>query len=107
MVEPYIPDKETQWNIDKDSRCEQAEQGNRKTKIQNPSYSEGILLIHQDKQILKTQTVEIMKTLEQFGWTISTEKRETEPKQIIVFLGWVWYLKGMSIRMSEGKKKLK
>ncbi|KAA6339082.1 MAG: hypothetical protein EZS28_052641, partial [Streblomastix strix] len=28
MVELYIPDKETQWNMEKDSGCEQVEQGN-------------------------------------------------------------------------------
>ncbi|KAA6358298.1 MAG: hypothetical protein EZS28_046175, partial [Streblomastix strix] len=35
MVEPYIPDKETQWNMKKDSGCEQVEQGNRETALQN------------------------------------------------------------------------
>ncbi|KAA6377614.1 MAG: putative reverse transcriptase [Streblomastix strix] len=68
------------------------------------NYCDDILLIHQDKQTLKTQTMEIMKTLEQFGWTISTEKCETEPKQIIIFLGWIWNLKEMNIRMSEERK---
>ncbi|KAA6380965.1 MAG: putative Transposon Ty3-I Gag-Pol polyprotein [Streblomastix strix] len=65
------------------------------------NYSDDILQIHQDKQILKTQTKEIMRALEQFGWTISTDKCETEPKQIITFLGWIWNLKEMNIRKSE------
>ncbi|KAA6392913.1 MAG: hypothetical protein EZS28_011561 [Streblomastix strix] len=151
MVEPYIPDKETQWNIEKSSGCEQVEQRNRETTLQihglvefqylanqidyaasldlksafhhftvssnsilylefnfnrnnytfkampigtknSPiffgeaiesifrqirihseikilNYCDDILLIHQDKQTLKTQTKEIMKTLEQFQWT--------------------------------------
>ncbi|KAA6374881.1 MAG: putative reverse transcriptase, partial [Streblomastix strix] len=47
------------------------------------NYCDDILLIHQNKQILKTQTMEIMKTLEQFGWTISIDKCEIEPKQVI------------------------
>ncbi|KAA6389499.1 MAG: putative Transposon Ty3-I Gag-Pol polyprotein [Streblomastix strix] len=64
----------------------------------------GILLIHQDRQILKTQTIEIMKTLEQFEWTISQDKCETEPKLIITFLGWIWNLKEMNIKMSEERK---
>ncbi|KAA6356751.1 MAG: putative Transposon Ty3-G Gag-Pol polyprotein, partial [Streblomastix strix] len=68
------------------------------------NYCDDILLIHQDKQTLKTQTMEIMKTLEQFGWTISTDKCETEPKQIITFLGWIWNFKEMNIRMSEERK---
>ncbi|KAA6366054.1 MAG: hypothetical protein EZS28_038420 [Streblomastix strix] len=35
MVEPYIPDKETQWNLEKNSRCEQVEQRNREITLQN------------------------------------------------------------------------
>ncbi|KAA6401856.1 MAG: putative reverse transcriptase [Streblomastix strix] len=68
------------------------------------NYCDDILLIHQDKQILKTQTMEITKTLEQFGWTISTDKCEIEPKQVITFLGWIWNLREMNIRMSEERK---
>ncbi|KAA6355714.1 MAG: hypothetical protein EZS28_048759, partial [Streblomastix strix] len=34
MVESYIPDKETQWNMEKDSECDQVEQGNRETTLQ-------------------------------------------------------------------------
>ncbi|KAA6364823.1 MAG: putative Transposon Ty3-I Gag-Pol polyprotein [Streblomastix strix] len=71
-------------------------------KILNNYYDD--ILIHQNKQILKTQTMEIMRTLEQFGWTISTGKYETEPKQIITFLGWIWNLKEMNIRISEERK---
>ncbi|KAA6354711.1 MAG: hypothetical protein EZS28_049762 [Streblomastix strix] len=149
MVESHIPNKETQWNMEKDSGCEQVEQGDREITLQDawtrgstiPSklnglcnirrpqinisphhsisklnniptiqlqqqqlriqsnaiwnqtqpnllrrsnrinsqvdkntlgkqkilnYCDDILLIHQDKQTLKTQTMEIMKTLEQF-----------------------------------------
>ncbi|KAA6403422.1 MAG: putative Transposon Ty3-G Gag-Pol polyprotein [Streblomastix strix] len=68
------------------------------------NYCDNILLILQDKQKLKTQTMEIMRTLKQFGWTISTEKCETEPKQIISFLRWIWNLKEMNIRMSKERK---
>ncbi|KAA6357099.1 MAG: hypothetical protein EZS28_047374, partial [Streblomastix strix] len=68
------------------------------------NYCNGILLIHQDKQTLKTQTMEIMRTLEQFRWTISTDKCEIEPKQIITFLGLIWNLKEMNIRMSDDRK---
>ncbi|KAA6384406.1 MAG: putative Transposon Ty3-G Gag-Pol polyprotein [Streblomastix strix] len=75
---------------------------NSKIKILN--YCDDILIIHQDKQTLKTQTMEIMKTLEQFGWTIQTDKCETELKQIIAFLGWIWNLKEINIRMSEERK---
>ncbi|KAA6381490.1 MAG: hypothetical protein EZS28_022980 [Streblomastix strix] len=35
MVEPYILDKEIQWNMEKDSGCEQTEQGNREITFQN------------------------------------------------------------------------
>ncbi|KAA6403563.1 MAG: hypothetical protein EZS28_000899 [Streblomastix strix] len=74
------------------------------SKIRILNYCDDILLIHQDKQILKTKTMEIMRTLEQFGWTTSTGKYETDPKQIITFLGWIWNLKEMNIRMSEETK---
>ncbi|KAA6371478.1 MAG: hypothetical protein EZS28_032995 [Streblomastix strix] len=47
------------------------------------NYCDDILLIHQDKQKLKAQTIEILKTLKQFRWAISTEICETESKQII------------------------
>ncbi|KAA6391736.1 MAG: hypothetical protein EZS28_012740 [Streblomastix strix] len=68
------------------------------------NYCDDILLIQQDKQILKTQAIQIKRTLEQFGWTMSAEKCETEPKQIITFLGWIWNLKEMNIRMSDERK---
>ncbi|KAA6358392.1 MAG: putative reverse transcriptase, partial [Streblomastix strix] len=68
------------------------------------NYCDDILLIHQNKQILKTQTMQIMKTFEQFGWTISIDKCEIEPKQVITFLGWIWNLREMNIRMSEERK---
>ncbi|KAA6363485.1 MAG: hypothetical protein EZS28_040987, partial [Streblomastix strix] len=50
MVEPYISDKETQWDMEKDFGCEQIEQGNREITLQNawtrgstkPSKSNGL-----------------------------------------------------------------
>ncbi|KAA6402913.1 MAG: hypothetical protein EZS28_001554 [Streblomastix strix] len=35
MVKPYIPDKETQWNMEKDSGCEQVKQRNREITLQD------------------------------------------------------------------------
>ncbi|KAA6355968.1 MAG: hypothetical protein EZS28_048504, partial [Streblomastix strix] len=35
MVEPYIPYKETQWNMEKDQGCDQVEQGNREIRFQD------------------------------------------------------------------------
>ncbi|KAA6368583.1 MAG: hypothetical protein EZS28_035891, partial [Streblomastix strix] len=187
MVQPYIPDKETDCNMEKDYECKQIEQRNREITLQmhgleevrylanemdyatsiylkpafyhikvslssisyltfnfnNNNYAQkampfgtkhspiffaetvesilrqirihseiqilnncdDILLIQQYKQLHETQTIEIMRTLEQFGWTISAEKCETEPKQIITFLGWIWNLKEMNIRMSEERKQ--
>ncbi|KAA6360853.1 MAG: hypothetical protein EZS28_043620, partial [Streblomastix strix] len=165
MVESHIINKQAQWNMEKDSGCEQVDQGDREITLQDawtrgntiPSklnglcniprpqisisphhtmsfgtkhssiffaeaiesilrqirihlelkilkYCDDILLIHQDKQTLKTQTMEIMKTLDQFGWTISIDKCETEPKQVITFLRWIWNLREMNIRMSEERK---
>ncbi|KAA6368260.1 MAG: putative Transposon Ty3-I Gag-Pol polyprotein, partial [Streblomastix strix] len=113
--------------MEKDSGCEQVEYGNREITLQDAwtrgkaivsilrqirihseikilNYCDDILLIHSDKQILKTQTIKIMRTLEQFGWTISTDKCETEPKQIITFLGWIWNLKEVNIKVSAERK---
>ncbi|KAA6360345.1 MAG: hypothetical protein EZS28_044128 [Streblomastix strix] len=44
MVEPYISDKETQWNMEKDSGCEQVEQGNRETTLQN-AWTRGSIIL--------------------------------------------------------------
>ncbi|KAA6365927.1 MAG: hypothetical protein EZS28_038546 [Streblomastix strix] len=38
------------------------------------NYCDDILGIHQNKQIHETQIIEILETLEQFRWTMSTEK---------------------------------
>ncbi|KAA6344091.1 MAG: hypothetical protein EZS28_052263, partial [Streblomastix strix] len=35
MVEPYIPDKKAQWDMEKDFGCEQIEQGNREITLQD------------------------------------------------------------------------
>ncbi|KAA6367981.1 MAG: hypothetical protein EZS28_036492 [Streblomastix strix] len=45
-----------------------------------------------------------MKTLQQFGRVISTEKCEAEPKQIITFLGWIKNLEEMNIRILEERQ---
>ncbi|KAA6402929.1 MAG: putative reverse transcriptase [Streblomastix strix] len=67
------------------------------SEIKIMNYCDDILLIHQDKQILKTQTIEIMKTLEQFGWTISKDKCEIDQKLIIAFMGSIKNLKEINI----------
>jgi hypothetical protein len=59
------------------------------------NYCDDILLIHQNKDLLRRETMNIWKTLENFGWTISKDKCETEPKQIITFLGWIWNFQSM------------
>ncbi|KAA6382513.1 MAG: hypothetical protein EZS28_021958 [Streblomastix strix] len=68
------------------------------------NYCDDILLNLQDKQILKIYTKEIMRTLEQFGQTISTDKCETEPRYIMTFLGWIRIQKEMNIRMANERK---
>ncbi|KAA6371316.1 MAG: putative reverse transcriptase [Streblomastix strix] len=52
------------------------------------NYVDDLLLLHQNKERLRKQTLIIMEILEAFGWTIAQEKCEIEPKQQINFLGW-------------------
>ncbi|KAA6370548.1 MAG: hypothetical protein EZS28_033924, partial [Streblomastix strix] len=70
------------------------------------NYCDDILLIPIDKLIHKTQTIEIMRTLQQFGWSISAEKCETERKQIKIFFGCIWNLREIN-NMNFRKRKQK
>ncbi|KAA6362730.1 MAG: hypothetical protein EZS28_041743 [Streblomastix strix] len=69
------------------------------------NYCDDILLIHQNKDLLKRETMNIWQTLENFGWRISKDKCEIEPKQIITFLGWILNIKNMQLQISEERKE--
>ncbi|KAA6403011.1 MAG: hypothetical protein EZS28_001454 [Streblomastix strix] len=68
------------------------------------NYCDDIFLIHKSKQMFKIQIKQIMKTLEQFEWIISTKKCEIEPKQIITFIGWILNLMEISTSMTKNRK---
>ncbi|KAA6342145.1 MAG: hypothetical protein EZS28_052413, partial [Streblomastix strix] len=59
----------------------------RESDIRILNYVDDLLLLHQNKERLREQTLIIMKILEAFGWKIAQEKCEVEPKQQINFLG--------------------
>ncbi|KAA6368764.1 MAG: putative reverse transcriptase, partial [Streblomastix strix] len=77
----------------------------RESDIRILNYVDDLLLLHQNKERLREQTLIIMKIIETFGWTIAQEKCEIEPKQQINFLGWTWDLKRMYIRMTDLRKQ--
>ncbi|KAA6376138.1 MAG: putative Transposon Ty3-I Gag-Pol polyprotein [Streblomastix strix] len=77
----------------------------RESDIRILNYVDDLLLLHQNKERLREQTLTIMKILEAFGWTIAQEKCEIEPKQQINFLGWTWDLKRMYIKMTDLRKQ--
>jgi hypothetical protein len=51
-------------------------------------YMDGILLLHQDKAYLELATLQIAIYLRSLGWTLSMEKCEFTPAQVVKFLGW-------------------
>ncbi|KAA6401479.1 MAG: putative reverse transcriptase [Streblomastix strix] len=57
----------------------------RESDIRILNYVDDLLLLHQNKERLRKQTLIIMQILEAFGWTIAQEKCEIEPKQQINF----------------------
>ncbi|KAA6371529.1 MAG: hypothetical protein EZS28_032942, partial [Streblomastix strix] len=62
------------------------------------------------RQDTRTEVNNIRKDIERLKSTtyvlntISIDKCETEPKQVITFLGWILNLKEMNIKMSEERK---
>ncbi|KAA6380746.1 MAG: hypothetical protein EZS28_023723, partial [Streblomastix strix] len=64
-----------------------------------------LLLLHQNKERLREQTLTIIKILETFGRTKAQEKCEIESKQQINFIRWTWDLKRMYIKMTDLRKQ--
>ncbi|KAA6369410.1 MAG: putative reverse transcriptase [Streblomastix strix] len=58
----------------------------RETDIGIFNFVDDLLLLHQNKERIREESLTIMRILEAFGWTIAKEKCETEPKQQINFL---------------------
>jgi hypothetical protein len=47
-----------------------------------------ILLLHQDRADLELATLQIAIHLRSLGWTLSMERCEFTPAQVVTFLGW-------------------
>ncbi|KAA6358214.1 MAG: hypothetical protein EZS28_046260 [Streblomastix strix] len=65
-----------------------------------------IFLLHQNKQYLKNMALKLIQTLKYFGFTIDTEKSETEPKRTVIFLGWEWNLANATVKTKPKKRLL-
>ncbi|KAA6357845.1 MAG: hypothetical protein EZS28_046629 [Streblomastix strix] len=77
-----------------------------KTEIRIINYVDGILLFHQNKEYLKNMTQQVIDTLKYFGFTKNTEKSETEPNQIVIFLGCEWNLANATVKTKPKKRLL-
>ncbi|KAA6361971.1 MAG: hypothetical protein EZS28_042501, partial [Streblomastix strix] len=77
-----------------------------KTEIRIINYVDDILLLHQNKEYLKKMTQRVMDTLKYFRFAMNTEMSETEPNQIIIFLGWEWNLANATVRTKPKKRLL-
>ncbi|KAA6366567.1 MAG: hypothetical protein EZS28_037907 [Streblomastix strix] len=70
-----------------------------KTEIRIINYVNDILLLHQNKEYLKNLTQKVIEILIYFGFTMNTEKSETEPNQTVIFLGQEWNLANAAVKM--------
>ncbi|KAA6378375.1 MAG: hypothetical protein EZS28_026097 [Streblomastix strix] len=77
-----------------------------KTEIRIISYVDDILLFHQNKDSLRNMTQKVIETLKYFGFIMNTEKIETEPNQIIIFLGQEWNLANATVKTKPKKRQL-
>ncbi|KAA6359693.1 MAG: putative Transposon Ty3-G Gag-Pol polyprotein [Streblomastix strix] len=77
-----------------------------KTEIRIINYVDDILLLHQNKEYLKNMTQKVIETLKYFGFTMNTEKSETEPSQTVIFLGWEWNLANATVKTKPNKRLL-
>ncbi|KAA6399441.1 MAG: hypothetical protein EZS28_005039 [Streblomastix strix] len=62
--------------------------------------------LSQNQERLKNTTQEVLETLKYFGFTINTEKSETESKQTIIVLGWEWNLENSTVQTKPKKRLL-
>ncbi|KAA6374798.1 MAG: hypothetical protein EZS28_029674, partial [Streblomastix strix] len=68
-----------------------------KTEIRIINSVDDILLLLQNKKYLKNKTYQVIDTLKYFGFTMNTEKSETEPNQTVIFLGCEWNLANATV----------
>ncbi|KAA6343172.1 MAG: putative Transposon Ty3-G Gag-Pol polyprotein, partial [Streblomastix strix] len=77
-----------------------------KTEIRIINFFDDILLLHQNNEYLKNMTQKVIDTMKYFGFTINTEKSETEPNQTVIFLGWEQNLANATIKTKPKKRLL-
>jgi hypothetical protein len=63
-----------------------------------------ILLLHQDRAHLELATLQIAIYLRSLGWTLSMEKGEFTPAQVVTFLGWRWDFERLTLSMTSAMR---
>ncbi|KAA6377326.1 MAG: putative Transposon Ty3-I Gag-Pol polyprotein [Streblomastix strix] len=77
-----------------------------KTEIGIINFVDDILLLHHNKEYLKNMTQLVIDKLKYFGFTINTQKSETEPNQTVIFLGWELILANVTVKTKPKKRLL-
>ncbi|KAA6353171.1 MAG: hypothetical protein EZS28_051301, partial [Streblomastix strix] len=77
-----------------------------KTEIRIINNVDDILLLHQNKEYLKNITQQVIDILKYFRFTMNMEKSETEPNQIVIFLGCEWNLANATVKTKLKKRLL-
>ncbi|KAA6360576.1 MAG: hypothetical protein EZS28_043898 [Streblomastix strix] len=77
-----------------------------KTEIKIIKFVDDIYLLHQNKDYVKNMTQRLIDTLIYFGFTMNTEKCETEPNQTVIFLGWEWILANATVKTKPKKQTI-
>jgi hypothetical protein len=60
-----------------------------------------LLMMHQDKDKLELESLQICAYLSSLGWTLSLAKCELTPSMEIQFLGWMWSSGTLTLRMTR------
>ncbi|KAA6355959.1 MAG: putative reverse transcriptase, partial [Streblomastix strix] len=77
-----------------------------KTVIRIISYVDNIIRLYQNKEYIKNMTQQVINSLKYFGFTMNTEKSETEPNQTVIFLRWEWNLANATVKTKPKKRLL-
>jgi hypothetical protein len=68
------------------------------------SYTMAYILLHQDKAYLELANLQIAIYLRSLGWTLSMEKCEFTPAQVITFIGWRWDFGRLTLSMTSAMR---
>ena len=63
-------------------------------------YMDDLLLLHQDPRKLQLYTLQIAAYLQSLGWTLSLKKCALTPAQTVVYLGWLWDCRTLTMTMT-------